>query len=86
MIAVLAYLLCLATAFGAAVLLTRSYRSTRTRLLFWSAACFWGLSLSNFLTIADLYLMPGQDFYWARILSGLVSLALLVFGLVWDSR
>jgi hypothetical protein len=86
MIAVLAYLLCLATALGAAVLLTRSYRSTGTRLLFWSAACFWGLSLSNALTIVDLYVMPAQDFYWARILSGLVSLALLVFGLVWDSR
>ena len=83
---VLAYLLCLATALGAAWLLTRSYRHTRARMLLWSAGCFWGLSLANALTLVDLYVVPAQDFYWARALATLVSLSLLVFGLVWDSR
>ena len=81
-----AYFLCLATALWAAILLTTSYRSSGARLIFWSAACFWGLSLSNLITIVDLYVVPQQDFYWARLVTGGASLVLLLYGLVWDAR
>jgi hypothetical protein len=84
--ATLAYLLCVLTAVGAAVLLTRAYVTTRTRLLWWSAACFWGLSLSNAFTLVDLYVVPSHDYFSARLLVTAGSIALLVFGLIWESR
>ena len=84
--ATIAYALCFVTALGAAILLTRSYRSMHARLLFWSAACFWGLSVANALAFVDLFVFPQYDYYWARLLTHVVSLALLVYGLVWESR
>jgi hypothetical protein len=82
----LAYLLCVLTALGAAVLLSRAYLATRAGLLGWSAACFWGLSLANALTLVDLYVFPDRDYYSVRLLVTTGSTALLVFGLIWDSR
>ncbi len=83
--AALAYTLCFVTAISCAVLLTRAYRVTGLRLLSWSAWCFWGLSVANALTLVDLYLVPEQDLYAARLVAGVVSMALLVYGLVWES-
>ena len=52
------YGLCFVTACACAVLLTRAYRTTRSRLLYWSAMCFWGLSLTNALVFIDLVDCP----------------------------
>jgi hypothetical protein len=82
----MAYGLCIVTAFACAVLLTRAYRSSGFRLLFWSALCFWGLTVANSLIIVDLRFTPGVDLYWIRLAAGSVSMALLVFGLIWESR
>jgi hypothetical protein len=84
--ATIAYGLCIVTALACAVLLTRAYRSSGFRLLFWSALCFWGLTVANSLIIVDLRLTPGVDLYWIRLAAGSVSMALLVFGLIWESR
>ena len=78
------YVLCIVTAIACAWLLSRGYRQSRSRLLFWSALCFWGLSVSNVLLFVDLVVVPERDLYWARLAAGSLSTCLLLFGMVWD--
>jgi hypothetical protein len=80
------YSLCFVTALACAVLLTRAYRTSRLRLLFWSALCFWGLSLSNALAFIDIYVVPQHDLYEIRLGTGLLSVSVLLYGMVWESR
>lgn len=78
------YLLCAVTAFACFALLFRSWRRTRARLLFWSALCFAGLSVNNVLLVADKLFLPNVDLTLLRLVAGLVSVLLLLFGLVWE--
>ena len=80
-----AYGLCLVTALACAILLTRAYRVSRFRLLFWSAVCFWGLTLTNALTVADLFVVTGYDLYGFRLAAGLLSVLVLLYGMVWEA-
>jgi hypothetical protein len=80
------YLLCFLTALACAMLLTRGYRASGTRLLFWSALCFWGLSLTNALAVVDLLVVPDRDLYGLRLAAGLSSVSVLVFGMIWESN
>lgn len=82
MIAIIVYVLCAATAFSCAILLARGYNQTRTRLLFWSAVCFVGLTAANVLLVIDLVIIPQQDLSLYRSVVTLVSGAMLLFGLV----
>jgi hypothetical protein len=82
----IAYGLSFFTALACAVLLSRAYRSSRAPLIFWSALCFWGLSLTNALVFVDLVLVPERDLYPLRLGAGLSSIAVLLFGMVWESR
>ena len=82
----LAYCLCIFTALACAVLLTRAYRATHARLLFWSALCFSGLAMSNALVLVDLYVVPQVDLYWARLTVGFLSVTVLLYGLIWEAR
>jgi Family of unknown function (DUF5985) len=75
------YILWVLAAMGCAILLTRGYRASGTRLLFWSALCFWGQSLANALTFIDLVIVPERDLYWMRLAAGLSSLAVLLYGM-----
>ena len=84
MVAEVVYFICTLTSILCAVLLIRSYRATRTNLLLWSSFCFVGLALNNALLVTDLYIVPSVDLELYRTLTGLVSLALLVFGLIWE--
>jgi len=61
------YILCTATSILCAVLLFRSYRASRTRLLFWSSLCFMGLAVNNVMLILDLYVVS-MDLFYARTL------------------
>ena len=79
------YLLCAATSLACAVLLLRSYRKLGIKLLFWSSLCFWGLAIDNALLYVDMIVVPNVDWSMPRLLVGLVSVLLLVFGLVWDT-
>jgi hypothetical protein len=85
-LAALAYSLCFVTALACAALLTRAHTSSRFRLLFWSSLCFWGLSLTNGLALIDLYVLPQQNLYWMRLTTGFLSIAVLLYGMVWESR
>lgn len=70
----------------AGLLLLRGYWRGRQRLLFWSGLCFSLLALSNLFVFIDLILLPTQvDLYLARLLLAAIAMALLLFGLIWES-
>lgn len=78
------YLLCALTSLFCTVLLWRSYRRARTRLLMWSTLCFVGLAINNILLFVDLVLVPGVDLSFVRTGIAYAAIALLVIGLVWE--
>lgn len=85
-VAAVSYSLCVLTALACAILLTRAYRSGRSALLFWSALCFWGLTLTNALAFVDVLVVPGRDLFAARLGTGLASVSVLLFGMIWERR
>jgi len=69
-----------------AALLLRAYGTVRKRLLLWAGLCFAGLSISNGLVVLDLFFVPPQiDLYRWRLLAAAVAMALLVYGLMFES-
>jgi hypothetical protein len=84
--AAIIYLLCTLTCLACFGLLLRGWRTSRSRLLFWSALCFAGLSFTNFLLVLDMLVLPAVDLSTARLVAGLVSLLLLLFGLIWEEE
>jgi hypothetical protein len=80
------YVLCAATSIVCAVLLWRSYRSNRTRLLLWSGLCFFVLALNNALLFVDLVVFESTDLSTIRNLTAVIALAVLVYGLVMDAE
>jgi len=72
--------------FACAVLLLRGYARVRRKLLLWSGLCFAGLTLSNFLIFVDLVMVPEVDLYLWRLGTAAISMTLLLYGLIWDSR
>jgi hypothetical protein len=82
MIAVSVYVLCAATALACAVLLTRGYLKTRTRLQFWSGVSFAGLTLANVLLVVDLVIVPQYDLALYRSLVTLASAMVLLYSLI----
>jgi hypothetical protein len=80
------YALCAITSLIAASLLFRQYRTTRTKLLFWSFVGFSGLALNNVLVFVDLVVVPTTDLALVRTLAGFVGLAALLYGLIWEAQ
>ena len=81
------YSLCALTSFACCVLLWRGWRAGGNRLLLWSALCFAGLTLNNLLLVIDKVVLPTQvDLYTSRLVSGLVAVSLLLFGLIWEEE
>ena len=80
------YVLCALTSLLCAGLLFRSYRGNRSKLLLWSTLCFTGLAANNVLLFVDLVIVPDIDLRYLRQGSALTGLALLVIGLIWESR
>ena len=80
------YILAALTNLLCAVLLAAAYRRAKKRLLFWSAVCFFGLSVSGALVFVDLVLFPNIDLYTLRLGISLVSMAMLIFALIWGER
>jgi hypothetical protein len=78
------YLLCALASMFCAVLLFRSYRRQRTRLLMWSTLCFVGLALNNVLLFVDLVLAPDTDLALVRSGVALTAITLLLIGLLWE--
>ena len=84
--ALLVYVLCAVTSIVCALLLLRGYRQSRVRLLMWSAACFACFALNNILLIIDVRIVPEQDLSIARSIPSLVGVALLLYGLIWETE
>lgn len=77
------YLLCALTALCCACLLLFSYRRTGHKVLFWSGLCFVGMTVNNVLLIFDKLIFPTTiDLLPWRLLSALVAVALLLYGLI----
>lgn len=76
------YLLCFLTSSGCALLLLRTYRRGRARLLFWASLCFLGLALNNLLLVVDLVLVPDADLELMRASAAVASIGVLLYGLV----
>lgn len=85
--AVTVYTLCALTCFMCFVLLLRSWRNSKYRLLFWSALCFAGMTVNNILLVIDKVVLPTQvDLSTWRLLAALTAVLLLLFGLVWEEE
>jgi hypothetical protein len=80
------YLLCTLTCLACFGLLWRAWLASRSRLLFWSALCFAGLSINNFLLVIDMVLLPTVDLSTSRLVAALLALLLLLFGLIWEEE
>jgi len=81
------YSLCALTSLACFVLLWRSWLASRSRLVFWSALCFAGLSVNNVLLVVDKILLPTQvDLTTWRLLAALAAVLLLLYGLVWEEE
>lgn len=78
------YTLCTITALISAVLLLRSYFSSRYRLLLWSGISFIGLFMNNLFLIIDRFIFPATDLSTCRLLIGLIAILPLLYGLVWE--
>ncbi len=78
------YILCALTSLFCAVLLFRSYRAAKTRLLMWSTLCFVGLAINNLLLVVDLLVVPDMDLALVRSGTALASMFLLLIGLIWE--
>lgn len=78
------YWLCVVTSVACAALLVRGWLRTRTRLLLWSALCFCGLAANNLLLVVD-QATPAIDLSVARTLPAVAGMALLLWGLIWDT-
>lgn len=78
----LIFFLCALTALACFALLWRAWLAKRASLLFWSALCFAGLTVSNVLLVVDKIVLPQVDLTPLRSTVTLASLLLLIFGLV----
>lgn len=79
------YIIGVLTSIACAVLLLRGYFRVRNKLLLWSGLCFAGLACSNFLIFVDLVLVPEVDLYLYRLTTAAIAMAVLLYGLIWES-
>lgn len=84
--AAIIYSLCTITAFVCAWLLLRSYRKQKFRLLLWGGICFCGFFLNNALLVVDQLIFTNIDLSAWRLLTGLISLLFLLYGLIWEDE
>lgn len=85
MILSIVFVLCALTSLACAVLLLRGYRETRARLLLWSGLCFVGLGINNLLLIVDVHVVPNVDLSIWRSIPAVAGIALLIYGMVWET-
>ena len=80
------YLLCATTSAACALLLLRAHHRTGTSLLLWSGLCFVGLAVNNAILVVDLILVPDVDLSTWRLVPAVLGVALLLYGLIWESE
>jgi hypothetical protein len=84
------YVLCALTSIACAALLFRGYRRTRARLLLWSGLCFLALMVNNMMLFVDNVVFAGEvvPAVGPLMRSGVavIGLALLLYGLIWETE
>jgi hypothetical protein len=80
------YILCILTSLACAGLLFASYRRTRYRLLFWSGSCFAMMTVNSLLLLLDMVVFPAVDLLAARLITALLALLLLLYGLIYEKE
>jgi hypothetical protein len=85
MTASLVDLLCSLTSTACSVLLLQKYRSSRLKLLFWSALGFLGLAVGNTLLFVDHLLGDTANLSVVRTVPGALGLLVMIWGFVWDT-
>lgn len=78
------YGLCALTALLCTVLLLRAYFMSRYKLLLWSGLCFAGLTLNNTILMLDKIVFLEGDLLMVRLITALLALFLLLYGLICD--
>jgi len=84
-VAATVYIVGALTSLACAVLLLRGYARVKQKLLLWSGLCFAGLAISDLLIFLDLVMLPQVDLYVVRLGTAVVAMALLLYGLIWES-
>ncbi len=80
------YFLCALACAACFVMLMKAYIENRHRVLFWSALAFGGLTLNNVLLVADRVTLQTVYLSNPRLMTALVSILVLVFGLIWEEE
>ena len=80
------YVLCAVTSAICAILLLQAFRRGGYRLLLWSGLCFVGLTINNLLLVIDKLIVPDVDLAVLRTTAAFVSMAILLYGLIWDAE
>jgi len=80
------YSLCTLTSMACAWLLLASYRRTGHRLLFWSGWSFVAMTVNNLFLMLDKVVFPDLDLLPVRLVSALVSMLLLLYGLIYEKE
>jgi hypothetical protein len=78
------YMLCALTSLACALLLLRSWRTSRRALLFWSGMCFLGLMLNNALLFIDQVVVPAIDLSTIVKVPAVIGLAVFLTSLIWE--
>lgn len=77
------YLLCALTSLACAVLLLRSYRRSRMKLILWTSLGFVGLAVNNVLLFVDLVIVPASiDLRIWRDSAALIGVGILLYGMI----
>jgi hypothetical protein len=80
------YTLCMLTSLACAALLLHAWRRTSYRLLLWSGLCFAGLTFTNLFLVIDKVVLPEVDLSLWRTSLALLAMAVLLYGLIWESE
>jgi len=78
------YTLCILTSLACTWLLLASYRRTGHRLLFWSGSCFGVLTVNNLLLLLDKMVLLDISLLTGRLVTALLALCLLLYGLIYE--
>ncbi len=84
--ATVVYAMCAVTSAVCAALLVRAYLVGRVRLLMWTSLCFVGFTVNNLLLVVDKTMFRDVDLSVARSGTLAASAAILLLGLVWETR
>jgi hypothetical protein len=80
------YGLCAFTALLCSGMLLRAYFANKYKLLLWGGLCFVGLTINNIILIIDKLIIESIDFTTWRLVSALISMLILLYGLIWDTE